>query len=158
MSDKREFNPEFNKTMKNIAKTFEGIDIPMHNPLYDLPNPTDFIKQNDFLKDIEFVPNPTYDLIEKQEEANKLLNRIVDNTSVLKELVEINRETQLNTEELTYVMRAIYAVAKADNKEEADNLFAKGLKVINESGEAAGNIASLTSLLMGIYTTVNTII
>lgn len=102
--------------------------------------------------------NPTYDLIDKQKEANEMLEKIVENTSVLKELVEINRETQLKTEELTYVMRAIYDVAKADSKEEADTLFSIALKTINESGEAVGNITNLVSLLMGIYNTVKIMI
>lgn len=158
MSDEIEFSPEFNKTIKNIAGTFKGIKLPLNDPLIDLPIYESIVHQNDFLKDMELPRNPTFDLIEKQEEANELLNKIVENTSVLKELVEINRETQLNTEELTYVMRAILEVAKADNKKEADSLFARALKIINDSGEAAGNMASLTSLLMGIYTTVNTII
>lgn len=107
--------------------------------------------------DIGPIHNPAYDLIEKQEEANAHLARIVENTSVLKELVEINRKTQLNSEELTYVMRAIYEVAKAEDEEEANTYFTQALKAINESGEAAGNIASLTSLLLGIYNTVNTL-
>ena len=70
----------------------------------------------------------------------------------------INRETQLNTEELTYVMKSIYKVSKAENKQEADSLFSQAIQVINDSGEAAGNIANLTSLLLGIYTFVSTII
>ena len=158
MSDEMRFSPEFHKTMKTIAGGFKGMEFPLKDPLINLPIYENIVHQNDFLEDVELAHNPTYDLIEKQEEANGLLNKIVENTSVLKELVEINRETQLDTEELTYVMRAIYEVAKANNKEEADTIFAKALKVINESGEAAGNMASLTSLLMGIYTTVNTMI
>ena len=158
MSDEIGFSPEFNKVMGKIAGEFKGMEFPVKDPLINLPRYESIVHKHDFLKDIEIPRNPTFDLIEKQEEANELLNKIVENTSVLKELVEINRETQLNTEELTYVMRAILEVAKADNKKEADTLFAKALKVINDSGEAAGNMASLTSLLMGIYTTVNTII
>lgn len=158
MSDEIEFSPEFNKTIKNIAGTFKGIKLPLNDPLNNSPIFESIVNQHDYIKNIELPPNPTYDLIEKQKEANGLLNKIVENTSVLKELVEINRETQLNTEELTYVMRAILEVAKADNKKEADSLFERALKIINDSGEAAGNMASLTSLLMGIYTTVNTII
>lgn len=158
MSDKHDFIPEFGKVMEDIAENFKGIKFPVNDPLDDPTLAQRIIHQQNFLEDMEIPRNPTFDLIEKQEEANGLLNKIVENTSVLKELVEINRETQLNTEELTYVMRAILEVAKADNKKEADSLFTRALKVINDSGEAAGNMASLTSLLMGIYTTVNTII
>lgn len=158
MSDDIEFSPEFSKSIKSIAGAFKGIEFPPNEPLNSSPLFESIVHQHNFLKDIEIPRNPTFDLIEKQEEANGLLNKIVENTSILKELVEINRETQLKTEELTYVMRAIYEVAKANSKEESDTLFAEALKVINESGEAAGNIASLTSLLMGIYTTVNTMI
>ncbi|PTQ86364.1 hypothetical protein C8U37_101205 [Trichococcus patagoniensis] len=125
----------------------------MNDFKFDLPH-----LNNTFnFHDIGLISNPTYALIEKQEEANALLGRIVENTSVLKELVEINRKTQLNTEELTYVMRAIYKVAKAKDKEESNAFFTQALKAINDSGEAVSNIANLTSLLMGIYSTVNTL-
>jgi regulator of replication initiation timing len=110
------------------------------------------------LNNIEMPRNPTYDLIEKQEAANKLLSEIVENTSVLKEIVEINRRTQLSAEELNEVLKEIHAVAKADNKNEADGLFKKALNTINTSGETASNVASLVSLLMGIYSTVQPLI
>lgn len=140
----------------NLAKLLGNLkfnDLKVKLPQMDFPQ----LDQTYNFPDIKPIHNPTYDLIEKQEEANALLSRIVENTSVLKELVEINRKTQLNTEELTYVMRAVYEVAKAGDKEEANNYFKQALKVINESGEAAGNIANLTSLLLGIYNTVNTL-
>lgn len=140
----------------NLAKLLGNLkfnDLKINLPRMDLPQ----LEQTYNFPDIEPLHNPTYDLIEKQEEANALLSRIVENTSVLKELVEINRKTQLNTEELTYIMRAIYEVAKAEDKEEANTYFTQALKVINDSGEAAGNIANLISLLMGIYNTVNTL-
>lgn len=133
-----------NLNFNDLKIKLPQMDLPQLDLTYDFP-------------DIEPIHNPTYDLIEKQEEANILLSRIVENTSVLKELVDINRKTQLNTEELTYVMRAIYEVAKAGDKEEANTYFTHALKIINESGEAAGNIANLTSLLLGIYNTVNTL-
>lgn len=140
----------------NLAKLLGNLkfnDLKINLPQMDFPQ----LDQTYNFPDIKPIHNPTYDLIEKQEEANALLSRIVENTSVLKELVEINRKTQLNTEELTYVMRAVYEVAKAGDKEEANTYFTQALKVINESGEAAGNIANLTSLLLGIYNTVNTL-
>lgn len=87
----------------------------------------------------------------KQEE---LLQQIADNTSYIKDVVEINRQTQLNTEELTYVMRAIYEVAKANSKEEADSFFTKAINTINSSGETANNIVLLTGILVQIYNTV----
>lgn len=87
-------------------------------------------------------------------DSKALLMEIAENTAYLKELVTINRETQLNTEELNFVMRAIFDVAKADNKEEADTLFSKAIKGISEAGETAGNVASLTTVAVGIYNTV----
>ncbi|EMF0149673.1 hypothetical protein OUS16_002074 [Enterococcus hirae] len=104
------------------------------------------------------IKTPDLMLLEKQDEANELLTQIVENTSVLKELVAINRDTKLNTEELTYVMRAIYTVAKADNKADADAFFKKALVAINDSGEAVGNLSNLVSLLLGIYNTVKAMI
>lgn len=104
------------------------------------------------------IETPDLMLLEKQDEANELLTQIVENTSVLKELVAINRDTKLNTEELTYVMRAIYTVAKADNKADADAFFKKALVAINDSGEAVGNLSNLVSLLLGIYNTVKAMI
>ena len=93
-----------------------------------------------------------------QDEANratienrKLLKEIAENTAYLKKIVEINRETQLNTEELNHIMRAIYDVSKANSKEEADSFYAKALAAINSSGETAGNIVNLSSLLLGLY-------
>lgn len=112
----------------------------------------------DYTKDLELPVNPTYELIEKQEEANGLLGQIVENTAVLKELVEINRQTQLSTEELNAVLQQIYEVAKAQNAKEADSLFKKALDKINTSGETVSNISSLVSLLMGIYNTVKPMI
>lgn len=95
---------------------------------------------------------------ELQDEANKatlenreLLKEIAENTAYLKKIVEINRETQLNTEELNHIMRAIYDVSKANSKEEADSFYAKALAAINSSGETAGNIVNLSSLLLGLY-------
>jgi len=111
---------------------------------------------NDF--DWENFRNPTWDLVEKQEEANDLLGQIVENTSVLKEIVEINRKTLLNAEELSKVMQEINKVSIAKDKEEADTLFQNAIRVINNSGETAGNMANLISLLMGIYSTVNALI
>lgn len=111
---------------------------------------------NDF--DWENFRNPTRDLVEKQEEANDLLGQIVENTSVLKEIVEINRKTLLNAEELSKVMQEINKVSIAKDKEEADTLFQNAIRVINNSGETAGNMANLISLLMGIYSTVNALI
>ena len=111
---------------------------------------------NDF--DWENFSNPTWDLVEKQEEANDLLGQIVENTSVLKEIVEINRKTLLTAEELSKVMQEINKVAIAKDKEEADTLFRNAIQVINNSGETAGNMANLISLLMGIYSTVNALI
>lgn len=129
------------------AGTFKFNHPKIDIPVYDLE-----------LKNIEIPRNPTFDLIEKQEEANDLLGKIVENTSVLKEIVEINRQTQLSTEELNEVMRAIHAVAKAETKEEADGLLKKALNSIDSSGETVGNIANLVSLLMGIYSTVQPLI
>ena len=93
-----------------------------------------------------------------QDEANratienrKLLKEIAENTAYLKKIVEINRETQFNTEELNHIMRAIYDVSKANSKEEADSFYAKALAAINSSGETAGNIVNLSSLLLGLY-------
>lgn len=93
-----------------------------------------------------------------QDEANQatlenreLLKEIAENTAYLKKIVEINRETQLNTEELNHIMRAIYDVSKANSKEEADSFYAKALAAINSSGETAGNIVNLSSLLLGLY-------
>lgn len=91
-------------------------------------------------------------------ESKELLKEIAENTAYLKILVEINRETKLNGDELNYIMRAIYDVSKANNKSEADGLFSKALSAINDSGEVVGNIANLTNLLMGIYTVVMTMI
>lgn len=89
-------------------------------------------------------------------DSKELLKEIAENTAYLKILVEINRETKLNGDELNYIMRAIYDVAKANNKEEADTLFSKALSKINDSGEFSGNVANLTNLLMGIYNVVVT--
>ncbi|MFZ4889728.1 hypothetical protein [Enterococcus innesii] len=124
-----------------------------------------FNDQNDLLREsLEHVAESKRRREELQDEANKtaieskeILLEIAENTAYLKKLVEINRETQLNTEELSYVMRAIYDVAKANNKDEADSLFKKALDAINGSGEVAGNVVNLISLLSGIYTVVNTI-
>ncbi|MBO6385575.1 hypothetical protein EY675_08455 [Enterococcus casseliflavus] len=124
-----------------------------------------FNDQNDLLREsLEHVAESKRRREELQDEANKtaieskeILLEIAENTAYLKKLVEINRETKLNTEELSYVMRAIYDVAKANNKDEADSLFKKALDTINGSGEIAGNIVNLISLLTGIYTVVNTI-
>ena len=124
-----------------------------------------FNEQNDLLMEsLEQVAESKRRREQLQDEANKtaieskeILLEIAENTAYLKKLVEINRETKLNTEELSYVMRAIYDVAKANNKDEADSLFKKALDTINGSGEVAGNIVNLISLLTGIYTVVNTI-
>ncbi|MBZ3641252.1 hypothetical protein ITX49_08695 [Enterococcus casseliflavus] len=124
-----------------------------------------FNEQNDLLREsLEQVAESKLRREQLQDEANKtaieskeILLEIAENTAYLKKLVEINRETKLNTEELSYVMRAIYDVAKANNKDEADSLFKKALDTINGSGEIAGNIVNLISLLTGIYTVVNTI-
>lgn len=118
---------------------------------------TNFTEPKVNFDNYELPVNPTYELIEEQKEANKLLDRIVENTSVLKELVEINRETQLSTKELTYVMRAIYDISNAKNKKEADNLFKKAMDAINTSGESVENITRLASLLVNIYKTIELI-
>lgn len=137
-----------NNDWKKMNNMFEGTG----DKTFDLPDPYEFLKHDK----VEMLPvhNPTYDLIEIQEESNKLLGKIVDNTSVLKELVEINRKTQLNTEELKDVLAAIHEVSKAKNKDEADNIFKKALNTINASGETVENIARLVNLLMGLYNTV----
>ena len=132
----------------------DNIDI--SNRLHNIHESIKFDIPNAKVNIPEIPRNPTYDLIERQEEANLLLSKIVENTSVLKDLVAINRETQLNTEELNYVMRAIYEVAKAEDRSEAENLYVKALKTINDAGDTAGNIINLTTLLFGIYTTVIT--
>lgn len=106
------------------------------------------------IPELELSVNPTYELIEKQKEANEFLQQIVENTSVLKELVEINRNTQLSAEKLTELMMEINLVAQAKSKEEADNLFKKAINKINVSGETASNIASLVNLLSAIYNAV----
>ncbi|GBD63764.1 hypothetical protein TEHD23766T_1191 [Tetragenococcus halophilus subsp. flandriensis] len=90
-------------------------------------------------------------------ENTKLLQEIADNTSYLKDLVKISRETQLNTEELTYISRAIFDVAKANSKEEADSLYKKALEKLTSSGEDIGNISNWVTLLSGIYNIVTTI-
>lgn len=105
------------------------------------------------INELEFV-NPTYELIEKQEIANALLGQIAENTSVLKELVQINRDTNLNVQELNDLMLDIYVIAKANSKTEADNLFANAIAKISESGEKANNIVSLINIVTGIYNTV----
>ncbi|MFF9835472.1 hypothetical protein ACF1CZ_13555, partial [Enterococcus faecium] len=100
-----------------------------------------FNEQNDLLREsLEQVAESKRRREQLQDEANKtaieskeILLEIAENTAYLKKLVEINRETQLNTEELSYVMRAIYDVAKANNKDEADSLFKKALATINGS-------------------------
>ncbi|MCR8969287.1 hypothetical protein [Facklamia sp. 7083-14-GEN3] len=104
------------------------------------------------LGELEIQVDPTYELIEKQEEANELLKQVVENTNYLKEIVQINRQTQLSTEELQRVMTSIHEIAKANTKEEADNLLTKALETINKSGETAQNIAILFKILNGIYT------
>lgn len=106
--------------------------------------------------------NERLELEKKANEATlesvKILEDIAENTAYLKKIIEINRETQLNTEELTYVMRAIYGVSKAENKSEADNLYKNALNIINDSGEKVGNIANLVTLLSGIYNIVSTMV
>ncbi|MEO1772976.1 hypothetical protein [Candidatus Enterococcus ferrettii] len=91
-------------------------------------------------------------------DSKALLKEIADNTAYLKELVTINRETQLNTEELNLIMRAIFDVAKAKNKDEADTLLSKAIKGISEAGETAGNVASLITVALGIYNTVTALL
>lgn len=110
------------------------------------------------LNSLEVPENPTYKLIEKQEEANHLLGQIAENTSVLKELVQINRDTNLNVQELNDVMLDIYIIAKANSKEEAEGLFAKAIEKISSSGEKATNISSFVNIAIGIFNTVLTLI
>ena len=61
----------------------------------------------DMEKSMEGYRNPTWDLVEMQEEANMLLEQISENTSVLKEIVEINKQTQLSNDELNKIMHEI---------------------------------------------------
>lgn len=136
--EKTDFNSNNNDIGKKINDIHENLKF--DSPIYQMKAP-------------EIHRNPTYDLIENQKEANLLLSKIVENTSVLKDLVAINRETQLNTEELNYVMRAIYDVAKAKDSNEAKNLYAKAIKIINDAGDTASNVVNLTTLLTGIYST-----
>ena len=51
-------------------------------------------------------------------------------------------------------MLDIYVIAKANNQEEADGLFAKAIEKISNSGEKATNIVSLINIVTGIYNTV----
>lgn len=134
------------KNNLNLPKIFFDIDV----PTFEAPE-----------TNIDF--SAIYERNNLQDEANQatidskeLLKEIAENTAYLKILVEINRETNLNGDELNYIMRAIYDVAKASNKDEADNLMSNALSKINNSGEVVGNIANLTNLLMGIYNVVIT--
>ena len=148
---------ETNNTFSNLLKNF---DYPRIEPSMKYAEKLetgsnwlgDINREKKQLQELQKLAN------ESTLKSEELLKQIAENTSYIKDLVMINRETQLNTEELTYVMKSIYKVSKAENKQEADSLFSQAIQVINDPGEAAGNIANLTSLLLGIYTFVSTII
>src|SRR5699024_2239047 len=110
----------------------------------------------DMEKSMEGYRNPTWDLVEMQEEANMLLEQISENTSVLKEIVEINKQTQLSNDELNKIMHEILTIAQAKDKEEANSFLKKAIDKINSSGETAGNIATLFSIAMNLYNTTKT--
>lgn len=112
----------------------------------------------DMEKSMEGYRNPTWDLVEMQAEANMLLEQISENTSVLKEIVEINKQTQLSNDELNKIMHEVLTIAQARDKEEADSFLKKAVDKINSSGETAGNIATLFSIAMNLYNTTKTMI
>lgn len=147
--------------LKNLDLKKLDTSIHLNMAPLNLNPPTDIMKSYSAIMDESNQKRRKRESL--QDEANRttienkeILMEIAENTSYLKKIVEINRETQLNTEELNHVMRAIYDVSKASSKEEADGLFKKALTIINDSGEFAGNVANLVSLLSGIHAVVNT--
>lgn len=86
---------------------------------------------------------------------SEILKEIAENTAYLKDIVGIVRETKLNGDELNLIMRAIFEVGSADNKEEADGLFKTALDKINSAGESVGNIVQLIGILKEIYSVVS---
>lgn len=94
----------------------------------------------------------------KKEEYDKHLLeatlQIRDNTSSLPEIVNLLRQSNLNQEEMRFVLNDIVALIIAKDKKEAESIFRQALAKINDTAQSVESIGILTRALMLFYNTV----
>lgn len=95
--------------------------------------------------------NPVYSLIEKTEEGNELLKEIKENTDSIKVIAEFVRESNLKQEELQKIVLSMLDIMKAKDEKEAEKLFKKTLRTINETVESVESITKLVTFAGVVY-------
>ncbi|MGM0182197.1 hypothetical protein IGK74_001117 [Enterococcus sp. AZ150] len=95
--------------------------------------------------------NPVYSLIEKAEEGNELLKEIKENTDSIKVIAEFVRESNLKQEELQKIVLSMLDIMKAKDQKEAEKLFKKTLRTINETVESVESITKLVAFTGVVY-------
>lgn len=120
--------------------------------LVDLEQPhIDFSKiQSNFELPEDFVPIESV-MVQLQTEMNDSLKKIVDNTSVLTQMMEISQSTSEDTKEQTIILHNILDILSSKSEEEAKSKFAKVIESISKLGEHANNFSTLINLANVFY-------
>lgn len=87
----------------------------------------------------------------KEEFEKQILEatlQIRDNTSNLPEIVTLLRQSNLNQEEMRFVLEDIVALIMAKDKKEADSIFRRALAKINDTAQSVESIGILNQALM----------
>ncbi len=94
----------------------------------------------------------------KKEEFEKqmleLTKQIRDNTSSLSEIVTLLRQSNLNQEEIRFVMDNIADLIRAKDRKEAESIFRRALAKINDASRSVESIGNLNKAFMFVYSTV----
>lgn len=93
----------------------------------------------------------------KEEYEKQLLEatlQIRDNTSSLPEIVTLLRQSNLNQEEMRFVLEDIAALIMAKDKKDAESILRRALAKVNDAAHSVESIGILTQALMLFYNTV----
>lgn len=145
-STQKQISEQVKEVLKeNYVSPFTSMEVKDFNPFHSYTPP-------ELPEDL--VPSDSI-MIELQTEMNNSLKEIADNTSVLKQIMDIAQDSALDQKEQKIVLHSILEIAEAKDKQEADAKFKKAMITIGEYAEVANSLASMTTLAVTIFNALN---
>jgi NTP pyrophosphatase (non-canonical NTP hydrolase) len=162
-----EVNPKLVKALENMAKlSTMPADLPDCAELYRLNFDFDAITRT--ISDIEPIETISVDPIipdgyfvktqEYQEKSLEMLQAINQNTANLYTLIDLINHNNESQDEILELLNEILSIAKAKSKDEADTLFKKVMKKINDATTDVESMVKIVGWATTIYSMVKTML
>ena len=88
---------------------------------------------------------------EYQAESLELLRSIDENTASLFVIIDLISQSNENQDKILEILTEIFTIAKAKEQSEAESLFKKAVKTINETVETAESVAKMTNFAVMVF-------